>query len=86
MDQKKILPPNWSEWSLSKREGLLSLDLNQCLEQFQSVYETFASSIEETREIFRPQHETAIKEMQNRLQKLAQWQREQSAQFVSKNR
>jgi hypothetical protein len=56
------------------------LTIQESVCQFLILCETFAPQLEETEELFRPEREAYLAELQERLQRIAEWQREQSEQ------
>ncbi len=76
MQNFKSLRENWKIWRKTKEDQISSSTLQERVEQFLDLYQTFASSLKQTEKFFRSEREAYLTELQHRLQRLAEWQKE----------
>ncbi len=77
--------PNWSEIEKIETTLLKNLSIEESVQQFMDLYEEFGHELEATEHLFRAERMAYIIEFQRRLQRLAEWQRSQGGQIVSKS-
>lgn len=80
----RSLREGWNEVRKIEAQLMQPLTIQESVHQYVELYETFLPHLEETEPIFRPLREAHIIEMQKRLKRLAEWQREQNANIDSK--
>ena len=75
MSDYKILREQWAE--IQKEEAKLSpsLTIQESVRQFVELYQIFAPQLAETEAIFGPERQAYLAELQQRLQRIAEWQR-----------
>jgi hypothetical protein len=75
MSDLKILREQWEE--IQKEEAKLSssLSIQESVRQFFELYQIFALQLTETEAIFGPERRAYLVDLQQRLQRIAEWQR-----------
>ena len=83
MSDYKILREQWHD--IQKEEAKLPTELTvqESVRQFFELYQIFTSQLAETEAIFRPERQAHLTELQERLQRIAEWQREQAREAAS---
>jgi hypothetical protein len=59
------------------------LTIQESVHQFVILYQTFAAQLQETEAIFGPERRKHLIELQQRLQRIAEWQQEQHGKSIS---
>ena len=73
----RTLREGWDK--IQAEEAALSerMTVYESVRQYLILYNTFAPQLQETEPIFRPEREAYLAELQQRLQRVAEWQRMQ---------
>ena len=74
----KTLREGWDKVQAEEAALSKSMTVYESVRQYLILYNTFAPQLQETEPIFRPEREAYLAELQQRLQRVAEWQREQS--------
>lgn len=69
----------WDEVRAIEARFLQSLTVQESARQFLALYHTY---LQETKPLFAPEREAYLVEIQERLQRLAEWQKEQGEKSI----
>ena len=73
----KTLREGWDKVQAEEAALSKNMTVYESVRQYLILYNTFASQLQETEPIFRPEREAYLAELQQRLQRVAEWQRQQ---------
>lgn len=76
MQELKSLRDVWGEAQAEADKLSSKLTIEESIEQFLALYQTFAPELNKTEALFRPEREAFLINFQQRLQRIAQWQEE----------
>ncbi len=81
MRELKALREGWDK--IRAEEAILpqSLTIYESVRQYLVLYDTFALQLQQTEALFRPKRETYLAELQQRLQRVAEWQRKRHGKY-----
>jgi hypothetical protein len=71
----KTLRESWDKVQAEEAALSKSLPVYESVRQYLILYNTFALQLQQTEPIFRPEREAYLAELQQRLQRVAEWQR-----------
>lgn len=84
MKELKALREGWDEAQIEEAKVSQVLTVQESVRQFLILYRSFAPHLQETESLFGPEREAYLVELQQRLQQVAQWRRDQSGESLSK--
>lgn len=67
----------WDVAESARTNDLLARTPRETLAEFRQLFEEFAPLLEKTEGVFRPEREAYLTRLQERLHRLAQWQKNQ---------
>ena len=76
MQDLKSLRDVWREARVEEAKLSSKSTIQERVEQFLELYRTFAPELKKTEALFRPEREAFLINFQERLQRIAQWQKE----------
>ena len=74
MRELRSLREGWADIKREEARLRPSLTIEESVSQFLALYQTFAPQLEETEAIFGPERRAYLLELQQRLQRIAEWQ------------
>ncbi len=66
----------WKQVQAEENKLPSPLTIQESVDQFLGMYQTFAPDLKKTEALFRPERETFLIDFQQRLRRIAQWQKE----------
>jgi hypothetical protein len=84
MQDLKTLRDSGANIQREKAKLSPELTIQESVWLFFALYQTFASQLEETEAIFGPERRAHLIELQERLQRLAEWQQTNAREFTPK--
>lgn len=76
MQELSVLRDVWRETQAEEAKLSSKLTIQENVAQFLALYQTFAPDLKRTEALYRPEREAFLIEFQQRLQRIAQWQKE----------
>jgi hypothetical protein len=78
----KTLREGWDKVQTEEAALPIRLTVYESVRQYLILYNTFAFQLQQTEPIFRPEREIHLAELQQRLRRVADWQRKQRGDYL----